>query len=83
MLDDDPELCGCDRKGIVALISARQPVCVRRCGMIVFVVGQIFTQPQIALCKAAGIAVERARPFEKRSRFGDTDVLDHEVASSL
>src|ERR1700719_533473 len=78
MLDDRTEARGLDRNRIVALIAQQRAIAL--IGMVVLVIREPLSGPQIALVDATGIAVDRAHAGQRRAAPIETDVLDQEIA---
>src|SRR6202022_4936513 len=76
VLDDPAERACLDRKRVAPLIAPRDGSAVARRGMVVLMIGQLFARGQVALGGAARITVDRADPFEDRTRRIETDILD-------
>ena len=70
MLGDHSELGGLDRKGIMPLIAARQPAPIRRCRVIVRVIGQVFAGHRIALRETAQVVVDHNKAETRRGNLG-------------
>src|SRR6202022_4995208 len=76
VLDDPAERACLDRKRVAPLIAPRDGGAVARRGMVVLMIGQLFARGQVALGGAARITIDRADPFEDRTRRIETDILD-------
>src|ERR1700687_21378 len=80
MLDDSTEARGLHRNPIVALIAQQRSIAL--IGVVVLVVREPLSGPQIALLDATGIAVGRAHAGQRRAAPIATDILDQEIARS-